>query len=113
MDRLCQVKEAPEVEYEVLLLQFASGVIMALEEAQDGHFTQGVEGCVKMVDHQKVLLFVTYRAQMLYETVSESTLGLTNVEEATSGAADTIVQIDGCTDEPLSDMKSLFWALNG
>eukprot|EP00061_Rhincodon_typus_P012245 g37859.t1 len=66
-----------------------------------------------MVGDQKVLSFVAYRVQMLYETVSESMLGLTNVEEAISGAADTVDQVDGCTGEPLYDMKVLFWALNG
>eukprot|EP00061_Rhincodon_typus_P009097 g32308.t1 len=51
MDKLCQVKEAgmrgraiglqaPEVEYEMLLLQFAGDVIVTLEEAQDGQVTQ-------------------------------------------------------------------------
>eukprot|EP00061_Rhincodon_typus_P006649 g27511.t1 len=50
---------------------------------------------------------------MLYEMVSETTLGLTNVEAATSGAADTVGQVDRCTDEPLSDMKGLFCALEG
>eukprot|EP00061_Rhincodon_typus_P014243 g41155.t1 len=38
-----------------------------------------------------------YRAQMLYKTAPESTLGLTNVEEATSGAADTVDQVGRCT----------------
>eukprot|EP00061_Rhincodon_typus_P007792 g29832.t1 len=77
---------------EVLLLQFAGGVIVILEEAQDGHATQGVGGGVKMVHDQKVLMFVAYKAQMLHEMVSESKLGLTHVEEATSGAADTVDQ---------------------
>eukprot|EP00061_Rhincodon_typus_P008996 g32111.t1 len=47
---------------------------------------------------------------MFYETVSESTLGVTDVEEATSGAADTVEQVDGCTGEPLPDMKVFLWA---
>eukprot|EP00061_Rhincodon_typus_P011427 g36420.t1 len=97
----------------VLLLQFACGIIVALEAAQDGHVTQGVGGGAKMVDNWKVLSFVTCRAQTLYKTVSKSTLGLTNVEEATLGAADTVDQVDGCAGEPLSDMKGLFGALNG
>eukprot|EP00061_Rhincodon_typus_P015450 g43131.t1 len=42
------------------------------------------EGEVKMVGDWKVL-FVAYRAQILHETVPESTIGLTDVEEA-SGA---------------------------
>eukprot|EP00061_Rhincodon_typus_P003371 g19925.t1 len=96
MDRLCQ---APEVEYVVLLLQFAGGVIVTLEEAQDVNVTQG------MVGDRKVLLFVAYRAQMLYKIVSESTLGLTNVEEATLGAVDAVDRVDGCAIEPISDME--------
>eukprot|EP00061_Rhincodon_typus_P011185 g36020.t1 len=97
----------------MLLLQFLSGVIVTLEKAQHGHVNQGVGGRVKLVGDRKVLSFVVNRAQIFYETVSESTLGLTNVEEATSGAADTGDQVDGCTDEPLSDMKGLPWALDG
>eukprot|EP00061_Rhincodon_typus_P010276 g34445.t1 len=46
---------APKVEYEVLLLQFAGSVIVALEEAQDGHVTKGLGGGVKMVGNQMVL----------------------------------------------------------
>eukprot|EP00061_Rhincodon_typus_P007580 g29419.t1 len=49
----------------------------------------------------------------LYATVSTSMLGLTNVEAATSGAVDTVDQVDGCADEPLSNMEGLFWVLNG
>eukprot|EP00061_Rhincodon_typus_P006166 g26511.t1 len=74
----------------MLLLLFPGGVIVTLEEAQDGHVTQGVGGEVKMVGNRKVLSFVVYRVQMLYKTVSEYMLGLTDVEEATSGAADTV-----------------------
>eukprot|EP00061_Rhincodon_typus_P003321 g19797.t1 len=92
-------------EYVVLFLQFAGGVIMTLEEAQDGHVAQGVGGAVKMIHDQKVLMFVTYRVQMLYKTVSEPPLGLTDVEEATSGAVDAVDQVDRCAGEPLSNMK--------
>eukprot|EP00061_Rhincodon_typus_P006852 g27913.t1 len=88
--------QAPEADYEILLLQFAGGVIVTLEEAQDGHVTYGVGGGVKMVRDWKMLLFFMYREQMLDEKVSETTLGLTDVEEATSGAADTVDQVDGC-----------------
>eukprot|EP00061_Rhincodon_typus_P004045 g21620.t1 len=76
------------------LLQFAGGVIVALEEAQDGHVTRGVGGGVKMVGDRKVLSFVMYRVHMLYKVVSEPLLGLTNVEEATLGATDTVDQVD-------------------
>eukprot|EP00061_Rhincodon_typus_P016345 g44518.t1 len=51
--------------------------------------------------------------QVLYKVISEPWLGLTNVEEDTSGAADTVDHIDGCAGEPLSDMEGLFGALNG
>eukprot|EP00061_Rhincodon_typus_P015918 g43864.t1 len=95
---------APEVEYEVLLLQFAGGVTGTLEEAQDGLVTQGVRGGVKMVGNRKLVVFVAYRAQMLYETASGSMFSLTKVEEATT-AVDTVDQVDGCTVVPLSDMK--------
>eukprot|EP00061_Rhincodon_typus_P016471 g44707.t1 len=68
-------------EYEVLLLQFARGVIVTLEEAQDGHVAQEVGGGVEMVRDWKVLSFVLSRAQVLYKAVSEPPLGLTDVEE--------------------------------
>eukprot|EP00061_Rhincodon_typus_P006511 g27223.t1 len=68
-----------------------SGVIVILEEAQNGHVTQGMGGIVKMVGNWKVLSFVAYRAQMLYKAVSESPLGLTDIEEATSGAAESML----------------------
>eukprot|EP00061_Rhincodon_typus_P010060 g34049.t1 len=64
-----------------------------------------------MVRDWKVLSFVTNRVQVLYRAVSEPPLGLTNVDEAISGAADTIDHIDGCAGEPLSDVKGLFGAL--
>eukprot|EP00061_Rhincodon_typus_P015952 g43908.t1 len=56
-----------------------------------------------------------YRAHMLCESVteSESVLGLTHVEEATSGATGTIDQVGGCTGEPLSDLEGLPGALDG
>eukprot|EP00061_Rhincodon_typus_P012263 g37889.t1 len=50
---------------------------------------------------------------MLYKMVSKSTVGLTDVDEATSGTADTADQVEGCAGEPLSDMEGLFCALNG
>eukprot|EP00061_Rhincodon_typus_P009801 g33580.t1 len=93
VSRIWATVETPEVEYEVLLLQFAGGDIVAQEKAQDGHVIQGVGRGIRMVGERKVLSFVAYRAQMLYETVSESTLCLTDVEEATLGAADTIDQV--------------------
>eukprot|EP00061_Rhincodon_typus_P013377 g39716.t1 len=50
---------------------------------------------------------------VLYKAVSEPPLGLTDVEEATSGAADGIDYVDGCAAESLSNVESLFGALNG
>eukprot|EP00061_Rhincodon_typus_P008061 g30329.t1 len=109
----CYQEKAPEVEYEVLLLQFMGGVIMALEEAQDGHVTHGVEGGIEIVRHQKALSFFGNRAQTVYKAVTEPPLGLTDVGEATSGAVDAIDHIDGCAGEPLSDVEGLFGAWNG
>eukprot|EP00061_Rhincodon_typus_P007722 g29707.t1 len=81
------------------------GVIVTLEEDQDGHITQGVSGGVKMVRDWKVLSFVAHRAPMVYKMVSESPLGLTDVQEATSGAVNAVDHIDGCAGEPMSDVK--------
>eukprot|EP00061_Rhincodon_typus_P002972 g18964.t1 len=74
---------------------------VTLEEAQDGHVTQGVGGGVKCL--------ATGRCCRLsrtehYEKVSKSMLGLTDVEENTSGAVDAVDHIDRCAGEPLSDV---------
>eukprot|EP00061_Rhincodon_typus_P001957 g16255.t1 len=57
---------------------------MTLEEAQ------GVGGGVEVVYDWKVLSFVANRVQVLYKADSETLLGLTNAEEATSRAADAV-----------------------
>eukprot|EP00061_Rhincodon_typus_P005851 g25851.t1 len=58
--------------------------------------------------------FVTGRCRYLLRTErrcsTERCPSLTDVEEATAGAAD---HIDRCASEPLSDVKGLFGALNG
>eukprot|EP00061_Rhincodon_typus_P002289 g17089.t1 len=97
----------------MLLLRFAYGAIVTLEETQDGHVTQGVRGGVEVVRDWKVLSFAVNKAQVFYKMVSEPLLGLTNAEEATSGAADAVDHIDRCAGEPLSDIERLFGALNG
>eukprot|EP00061_Rhincodon_typus_P007956 g30142.t1 len=104
---------APKAEYEVLLRQFACGVIVTLEEAQDGHVIKRVGGGVKMVSDRKVLSIIAYRAQMLHKIVPESVLGLIDAEETTSGATDTVDQVGGCISEPLSDMECLLCVLDG
>eukprot|EP00061_Rhincodon_typus_P014279 g41208.t1 len=86
-------------------------VVVTLEEAQDGHVIQGVGEGVEIVRDWKLLSFVTSRAQVLYKVVSESPLGLTDVEEATSGAADGVDHISGCAGEHLSDVEGFFWFL--
>eukprot|EP00061_Rhincodon_typus_P016784 g45176.t1 len=96
----------------MLLLQFPGGIIVTLEEVQDGHVGQVVGEGSKVVRDRKVLSFVMNREQMLCKTVSESPLGLTDVEEATLGAADAVDQVDRCTGEPLSDVEGLFCALD-
>eukprot|EP00061_Rhincodon_typus_P015774 g43652.t1 len=58
-----------------------------------------------MVRNQKLLSSVANRAQMRYKTDSETLLGLTDVEEATSGAADAVDQVDGCAGEPLFNVE--------
>eukprot|EP00061_Rhincodon_typus_P006275 g26750.t1 len=98
----------PEAEYEVLLLQFVGGIIVTLEGAQDGHVAQGVGWGVETVGDRKVLSFVVNGAQVLYKTSSEPPLGLTNVEEVTTGAADTGNHVDGCAGEPLFDVEVCF-----
>eukprot|EP00061_Rhincodon_typus_P004799 g23456.t1 len=49
-----------------------------------------------MVRDWEVLSFVVNRAKVLYKMVSEPLFCFTDVEEATSGTADTIGHIDGC-----------------
>eukprot|EP00061_Rhincodon_typus_P013806 g40405.t1 len=100
------------MKYEVLFLQFTCCVIVTLEEAQDGHVTKGMGVGVTMVGNQMVVLIGECRAQMLRELVTEPALGLSNVEETTSGAMDTVDQIGGYTDESLLDLETLFGALD-
>eukprot|EP00061_Rhincodon_typus_P001918 g16129.t1 len=69
---------------EVLLLQFPGGIVVTLEEDQDGHVVQGVGGGVEVVCEWKVLPFVANRVQVLYKAVSDPPVGLTDVDEATS-----------------------------
>eukprot|EP00061_Rhincodon_typus_P016464 g44695.t1 len=97
----------------MLLLQFACGIIVTLEEAQDGHVIEGMGEGIKMVGNWKVLLILVYTAQTLCESVIESVLGLTDVDEAASGATDTADLVGGYTSESLSDLERLFGALDG
>eukprot|EP00061_Rhincodon_typus_P001577 g15181.t1 len=97
--------KAPEAEHEVLLLQFVGGGTVVPDEAQDGHVTQGVGGGVEVIRDQKVLSFVVNREQVLHKVVSETPLGLTDVEEATLGAVNAIDHIDECAGEPLSNVE--------
>eukprot|EP00061_Rhincodon_typus_P002152 g16750.t1 len=97
----------------MLFLQFPGDVIVTLEEAQDGHVAQGMGGGVEVVRDWEVLSFVMTRAQVLYIAVSELLLGLTDVEEATSEAADAVDHISGCAGEPLSDVEGFFVSLDG
>eukprot|EP00061_Rhincodon_typus_P011289 g36194.t1 len=101
------------MEHEVLFLQFTCGIIVTLEETQDGHVIKGVGRGVEMVSNRKVLLIILNRVQTLCKSVSESLLGLTDVEEATWGATDTVDQVRGCTGESLSDLEKMFGALDG
>eukprot|EP00061_Rhincodon_typus_P002595 g17974.t1 len=101
----------PKAEYEVLLLQ--GGVVVTLEVAQNGHVIQGVGRGVEVVRDRKVLSFVVNKTQVLYKAVSEPPLGLTDVEEATSGAADAIDHISGCAGEHLSDVEGSFGSWDG
>eukprot|EP00061_Rhincodon_typus_P017066 g45597.t1 len=97
----------------MLLLQFPGGITVTLEETQDEHVAQGAGGGVEMVCDWKMLSFVANRAQVLYKAVSKPPLGLTDVEEATTGAVDATDHIDGRTGEPLSNVKGLFGAWDG
>eukprot|EP00061_Rhincodon_typus_P013438 g39815.t1 len=99
--------EAPEVEYEVVFLQFACGVIVILKEAQDGHVIKGVGRGVKIVGSRKVLLITEYGVQMLHKLVTDSAFGLTDVVETTSGATDPVEQDEECTGESLLDLERL------
>eukprot|EP00061_Rhincodon_typus_P004829 g23518.t1 len=84
------------------------GVIVILEEAQDGHVGQGVGGGVEVVRNWKVLSFVVNRVQVLCNAVSKPPLGLTDVAEATLEEADAIDHISGCAgDTPLGSYKKL------
>ncbi|XP_048399703.1 spondin-2-like [Stegostoma tigrinum] len=59
-------------------------------------------------DQTMILSSVANRAQMLHKTVSKSAFGLTDVEEATSGAANAIDQVDGCAGGPMEPLICLW-----
>eukprot|EP00061_Rhincodon_typus_P015416 g43074.t1 len=71
------------------------GSCVALDKAQDGRGIKGMRGEVELVSDRKVVLIIVYREQMLHKSGTESALGLTDVEEATSGATDTVDQVGG------------------
>eukprot|EP00061_Rhincodon_typus_P014018 g40775.t1 len=102
-----------EAENEVLFLRVVSGVILTLEDTLGGHVTQELGQGVKMVGKRKVLSIIAYRAQVLCKSVTESTFDLTDVEEDTSEAMDTVDWVGGCIGEPLSDLESLSRSLDG
>eukprot|EP00061_Rhincodon_typus_P005330 g24705.t1 len=111
MDRLCQDKEAGmrgRVGHGMRLGD--GGEILKLVKS-----TFRPSGCRLPRRNMRCCsssLRVVPLAQVLCKAVSEPPLGLTDVEEATSEAADTIDHIDGCASVPLSDVKGLFGALN-
>eukprot|EP00061_Rhincodon_typus_P004381 g22435.t1 len=70
-------------------------------------------GGIEVVHNWKVSSFVANRAQVLYKAVSEPLLGLTDVKEATSGAADAIDHINGCAGEHLSYVEGFFGSWDG
>eukprot|EP00061_Rhincodon_typus_P002265 g17029.t1 len=53
--------QGSQVKHEVLFLQPLGGIIVALEEAQDGHVVQEVGGEVEVVRNWEVQLFVANR----------------------------------------------------
>eukprot|EP00061_Rhincodon_typus_P005228 g24490.t1 len=77
--------------------------------------------CIRSLQHDSLNIeFTSFKispplalSHMLYKMVSESPLGLTDVEEATSGAVNTVHQVDRCAGEPLSNVEGLLCALIG
>eukprot|EP00061_Rhincodon_typus_P002034 g16420.t1 len=55
------VLQGSQADYEVLLFQPSGGIVVALEEAQDGHAVQGVGGEVEVVRDWEVQSFVMNR----------------------------------------------------
>eukprot|EP00061_Rhincodon_typus_P001404 g14712.t1 len=70
-------------------------IIVALEEAQDGH-VQGVGGGVEMDRDWEVQSFVANRAEVFHKVVAKPLLGFPDVQEATLGTADTVYHISRC-----------------
>eukprot|EP00061_Rhincodon_typus_P008698 g31543.t1 len=64
----------------------------APEEAQDGHVTKGVGRGVEMAGKGKVVSIGAYGAQVLCESVTESTFGLADIVETTLGTMDAVGQ---------------------
>eukprot|EP00061_Rhincodon_typus_P015229 g42789.t1 len=100
-------------EYEVLLLKFPGGVIVTMEEAQDGHVFQGLGGGVEVVHDWKLSSSVANRAQVLYKVVFKPPLGLTDVEEPTKKAADALDHISTCGGAYLLNVEGFLGTWDG
>ena len=75
----------------MLFLQFALSFTGTLQQAKDRHVGMGAGSCVKMASNRKVRVLIAHRPKVLSKAITQSTLGLSDIEETTLGAANAIL----------------------
>eukprot|EP00061_Rhincodon_typus_P009359 g32806.t1 len=68
---------------------------------------------VEMVHNWEMQLFSANRVYVFCKAVPKPLLGFPDVEEATSGTANTVYHISRCAGEPLLDVAGLLGAWDG
>ena len=89
----------------MLFLQFALSFTGTLQQAKDRHVGMGAGLCFKMASNQKVRVLLAHRPKVLSKVITQSTLGLSNIEETTLGAANAIHQIERGASETLLNLE--------
>ena len=78
----------------MLFFQLALSFTGTLQKAKDRHVGMGEGSCVKMASNRKVRILSAHRPKVLSKVIAQSTLGLSDMEETTLGAANAIHQIE-------------------
>ena len=84
-----------------------------MEEAQDRKVGFGMGGEVEVLSHREIRLVNADRAEVFGETIAKPPLGLTDIDQLASRAADAVDEVGGGAGEPLSDLEGLLGSLKG
>ena len=89
----------------MLFLQFALSFTGTLQQAKDRHVSMGAGSCVKMASNRKVRVLIVHRPKVLSKAITQSTLGLSDIEETILGAVNAIHQIERGASETLLNLE--------